>query len=152
MLPSSSFDLPVDKIQDFRSSGHIFLEGVYPGIDNSKYRDEILKIKEEFNLRQKELADRDTYGKAFLQMMNLWELNDTVKELTMARRFGEIAAKLLGVNAVRLYHDQALYKEPGGGHTPWHQDMYYWPLDTCKTVTMWMPLVDIEEGDDTGTS
>ncbi|MGN6543267.1 MAG: phytanoyl-CoA dioxygenase family protein, partial [Ginsengibacter sp.] len=25
-----------------------------------------------------------------------------------------------------------------------HQDQYYWPIDTDKTITMWMPLVDIE--------
>src|ERR671936_230743 len=60
-----------------------------------------------------------------------------------APRFARIAAELLGVPAVRLYHDQALFKEPGGGLTPWHQDQYYWPLDSDRTVTMWMPLVDI---------
>jgi ectoine hydroxylase-related dioxygenase (phytanoyl-CoA dioxygenase family) len=49
------------------------------------------------------------------------------------------------VERVRLYHDQALFKEPGGGHTPWHQDQYYWPIDTAHTITMWMPLVDIEQ-------
>ncbi|MGI8907274.1 MAG: phytanoyl-CoA dioxygenase family protein, partial [Candidatus Sumerlaeaceae bacterium] len=40
-------------------------------------------------------------------------------------------------------HDQALYKEAGGGPTPWHQDQFYWPLDTTDTITMWMPLVDV---------
>ena len=59
--------------------------------------------------------------------------------------FAGIAAELLGVSNVRIYHDQALYKEPGGGFTPWHQDQYYWPLDTNNTVTMWMPLIDIDE-------
>jgi len=54
-----------------------------------------------------------------------------------------VAADLLGVEGVRIYHDQALYKEPGGGITPWHQDEYYWPLDTDNTLTMWMPLMDI---------
>jgi len=44
------------------------------------------------------------------------------------------------VRGVRLYHDQALYKEPGGGHTPWHADQYYWPLASEKTVTAWIPL------------
>jgi ectoine hydroxylase-related dioxygenase (phytanoyl-CoA dioxygenase family) len=43
---------------------------------------------------------------------------------------------------VRLYHDQALYKEPGGGHTPWHADQYYWPLSSDRTVTAWIPLQD----------
>ena len=45
--------------------------------------------------------------------------------------------------ALCLYHDQALFKEPGGGPTPWHQDQYYWPFDTDKTITMWMPLVEV---------
>jgi ectoine hydroxylase-related dioxygenase (phytanoyl-CoA dioxygenase family) len=45
---------------------------------------------------------------------------------------------------VRIYHDQALFKEAGGGPTPWHQDQYYWPIDTHNTITMWMPLMDID--------
>jgi ectoine hydroxylase-related dioxygenase (phytanoyl-CoA dioxygenase family) len=49
------------------------------------------------------------------------------------------------VEGVRLYHDQALFKEPRGGHTPWHQDQYYWPLDTTDTITMWMPLAEVTE-------
>ena len=61
----------------------------------------------------------------------------------LARRFAKIAANLMGVQGVRIYHDQALYKEAGGGITPWHQDHYYWPLDTDKTITMWMPLMDV---------
>ena len=44
---------------------------------------------------------------------------------------------------MRLYHDQALFKEPGGGRTPWHQDQFYWPFDSGDTITMWMPLVDV---------
>jgi ectoine hydroxylase-related dioxygenase (phytanoyl-CoA dioxygenase family) len=44
------------------------------------------------------------------------------------------------VTGVRLYHDQALYKESGGGITPWHADQYYWPLSSDRTVTVWVPL------------
>jgi len=64
----------------------------------------------------------------------------------LGARFAGLAAALLGVEAVRLYHDQALFKEPGGGPTPWHQDGCYWPLDTNLTITMWMPLVDVPAG------
>src|SRR5947209_7477366 len=83
---------------------------------------------------------RDTYGKAFLQIMNLWERDEAVRRFALARRFGKIAADLMGVDGVRIFHDQALYKEPGGGFTPWHQDHIYWPLDTNNTITLWMPL------------
>ncbi|MBT4502885.1 MAG: phytanoyl-CoA dioxygenase, partial [Gemmatimonadetes bacterium] len=51
--------------------------------------------------------------------------------------------ELLGTRGVRLYHDQALYKEPGGGHTPWHVDQYYWPLSNNNTVTAWVPLQEV---------
>ncbi len=44
------------------------------------------------------------------------------------------------VNGVRLYHDQALFKEAGGGITPWHADQHYWPLSSDKAVTAWIPL------------
>lgn len=56
-----------------------------------------------------------------------------------------MAAQLLGVDSVRLYHDQALFKPSGADRTPWHQDRYYWPLDTDRSVTMWLPLVDVDE-------
>jgi ectoine hydroxylase-related dioxygenase (phytanoyl-CoA dioxygenase family) len=46
---------------------------------------------------------------------------------------------------VRLYHDQSLYKEPGGGITPAHADQYYWPLATDRTVTAWIPLQPVPE-------
>jgi ectoine hydroxylase-related dioxygenase (phytanoyl-CoA dioxygenase family) len=65
-----------------------------------------------------------------------------VREFVFARRFAQIAAELLGTDGVRLYHDQALYKEASGGITPWHADQYYWPLDSDRTITVWIPLQD----------
>lgn len=87
-----------------------------------------------------DLSQRDTYGKAFLQLFNLWRENEDVKALVFSKRLGKIAADLMQVEGVRMYHDQALFKEGGGGITPWHADQYYWPLETEKTVTAWIPL------------
>jgi ectoine hydroxylase-related dioxygenase (phytanoyl-CoA dioxygenase family) len=102
------------------------------------------KLKKEFwgGVYNVDLKDRETYYKAFVQITNLWQRDAVVKKFVLAPRFAKVAAALLGADGVRLYHDQALFKEPGGGHTPWHQDQYYWPLDTEKTITMWMPLVE----------
>ncbi len=63
-------------------------------------------------------------------------------DFTLSPRFAELAAGLVGVPGIRLY-DQALFKEPGGGITPWHQDQGYWPLRGCVPVTKWIPLVDV---------
>jgi ectoine hydroxylase-related dioxygenase (phytanoyl-CoA dioxygenase family) len=77
---------------------------------------------------------------AFLQIFNLWRADTCIRELIFSKRVTGIATALMETNGVRLYHDQALYKEPGGGYTPWHADQYYWPLASDKTVTAWMPL------------
>lgn len=86
----------------------------------------------------------ETYQAAFDQYMNLWQVDPAVREITLHPELARTAASLLGVEAVRVYHDQALVKVAGGGHTPWHQDQWYWPLDTDRTITMWLPLHDID--------
>lgn len=86
------------------------------------------------------LEQRDTYGKAFLQLFNLWREDEVVKALVFSKRLARLASDLLQTDGVRIYHDQALFKEGGGGITPWHADQYYWPLETDKTITAWIPL------------
>ena len=92
------------------------------------------------NAKPKPLEKRDTYGKAFVQLFNLWKEDETIKKLIFSKRLAQIATELMQVDGVRLYHDQALFKEAGGGITPWHADQYYWPLQTDKTITAWIPL------------
>ncbi|MEM9514691.1 MAG: phytanoyl-CoA dioxygenase family protein [Actinomycetota bacterium] len=63
-------------------------------------------------------------------------------QVTLHSELASVAAELLGVEAVRVYHDQALVNRAGGGRTPWHQDQWYWPLDTVgadmgPTATAW---------------
>jgi ectoine hydroxylase-related dioxygenase (phytanoyl-CoA dioxygenase family) len=144
-LPSLNEDYLVsnEQIEFFRQNGHVLLRSVAKPDEIDAYRHVINYAAYRYNTEKRKLEDRDTYGKAFLQITNLWEVDNGVKKFTLAKRFAGVAAKLLGVSKVRVYHDQALYKEPGGGHTPWHQDQYYWPLDTSNTITMWMPLIDI---------
>lgn len=136
--------LSAAQIQEFRTLGHTLTRGVLAPAEVAAYRPVIEQAAERYNTEARPLAARDTYGQAFLQVMNLWQADEQVRRFVLARRFARLAADLLGVENVRIYHDQALFKEPGGGPTPWHQDQYYWPLDTPNTVTMWMPLVDID--------
>jgi len=140
---SSSYSLSSDQVKEYQTNGHIFLKELANSSEISFYRQAILDAVHKMNTERRKMADRDTYGKAFLQIFNLWRQNEVLKNFVLAKRFAQVAAQLMGVEKVRLYHDQALFKEPGGGHTPWHQDQYYWPLDTNHTVTMWMPLIDI---------
>lgn len=145
ILPALDSDYPLTEaqIEQYRRDGHILLRGVCSPEEIAVYRPLLTAAVEEFKASAPPLEERDTYGKAFLQIMNLWVEHERVRPYVLARRFARIAAQLMGVKGIRLYHDQALYKEGGGGHTPWHQDQHYWPLATDNTITMWMPLVDI---------
>lgn len=144
-LPSldAPYALTEEQLSSYARNGHIFLPSVASAAEVAAYRPVINDAADRFNTEKRPLAERDTYGKAFLQIMNLWTRDEAVARFTLAQRFARIAAQLMGVDGVRIYHDQALFKEPGGGLTPWHQDQHYWPIDTDKTITMWMPLVDV---------
>lgn len=82
----------------------------------------------------------DTYAQAFTQRMNLWRQQPAIEHLVRSKRLAALAADLMQVSGVRLYHDQALFKEAQGGYTPWHVDQFYWPLSNSNTITLWLPL------------
>ena len=146
-IEENSLDRTVDldpaAAEDFRRNGHVVVRGLASLDEISTYSPAIKDATQLLSGDQRPLSERDTYGKAFIQSMNLWTINPTARKFVFAKRFAKVAADLMGVDGVRLYHDQSLFKEPGGGITPWHQDQVYWPLDTSHTITMWMPLVDV---------
>ena len=140
---NQAYPLSPNDAQSFQKNGYALLRNVASQTEIETFRPLIKDAVKRLNPEVRKMEDRDTYGKAFLQTMNLWEADEQVRKFTMAKKFAGVAAGLLGVKNVRLYHDQALFKEAGGGFTPWHQDQYYWPLDTTNTITMWMPMIDI---------
>ncbi|MBA2480000.1 MAG: phytanoyl-CoA dioxygenase family protein [Planctomycetes bacterium] len=129
------------QIADFRRDGHVLLRGVCSPVEIDAFRPRIRDAAVRHNRESRPLAERDAYGKAFLQTLNLRLVSAAVRRFVTSRRIGRIAAELMGVEGIRLFHEQSLFKEPGGGGTPWHQDQYYWPLLGWTTIGMWMPLV-----------
>ena len=127
-------------INFYRNNGFIKLKNVFNKEEIDFLNVEITKEVNALNKQLLSMEQRDTYGKAFLQIMNIWKNSETVKQIVFGKKLAKIATELMEVEGVRLYHDQALYKEPSGGHTPWHADQFYWPLASDKTVTAWIPL------------
>ncbi len=134
------YAITAGQVQAFRRDGFIKLREVLSPAALALYGAEITRLTIALNTQSKPLEERSTYDRAFLQVMNLWEHSALVKQFVLGQRLGRIAAELLQVAGVRLYHDQSLYKEPGGGITPAHADQYYWPLASDRTVTAWVPL------------
>jgi len=134
------YELSDSAIQQFQKEGYVKLRNVFSAELLEYYGREITDKVIELNTMHLPMEERSTYEKAFLQIMNLWRDSEITKEFVFGKRLAKLAADLLEVRGVRLYHDQALYKEPSGGITPWHADQYYWPLESEKTITAWIPL------------
>lgn len=134
------FTLSREQIGFFQLNGFIKIKNVLSPALVQYMNETISEAVDRLNNQRIPIEERDTYGKAFLQVMNIWTKSEAVKEIVFSKRLAKIASDLMCVKGVRMYHDQALFKEPGGGFTPWHADQYYWPLSTEKTVTAWIPL------------
>jgi len=128
------------QIADFRRDGFVRLKDVFDADELRRYGDEIARLTIALNTQTLPLEQRSTYDRAFLQVMNLWEQGGPAREFVFGKRLAGLAAALLQVDGVRLYHDQSLYKEPGGGFTPAHADQFYWPLASDRSITAWVPL------------
>ncbi|MEM1098173.1 MAG: phytanoyl-CoA dioxygenase family protein [Planctomycetota bacterium] len=140
----ASFALSDAQKQQFREDGFIKLSNFFSPELLAFFDPVITQLTFDHN-PNKGMADKDknTYDRAFIQVGNLWEKDDIARALVFSKRAARAAAELLDVGGVRMYHDQALYKEPAGGFTPWHVDQHYWPMDTGKSVTLWFPFTAV---------
>lgn len=145
-LPSLSSEYPIlpEQVRQFQQQGHILLRGLVSQAEIDVYRPYILKAIAS-NLEEDHAIEKLVQGSQenWIYIDNLWRLDDIARRFILASRFGQVAAELMGVDAVRLFRDQTYFKKPGGSCTPWHQDGYFMPLDTDKIITMWIPLVEV---------
>ena len=136
---NADYCLSDEQVAQFWRDGFIVLRAVLSPDEVSAYgaviRDTAVR---RFAARDMQAA---AHG-AFLQTLGLRFDAQGVRRFCLAPRFGAIAARLLQVPAVRIFHEQALFKQPGGSDSHWHQDQYYWPLATDRSLGLWMPLVD----------
>jgi ectoine hydroxylase-related dioxygenase (phytanoyl-CoA dioxygenase family) len=137
---SQPYELSSESIRFYQENNFIKLKNVLDQETLAHFNEVIGQEVERLNKMHTPIEKRDTYSKAFLQIFNLWRENEEIKKLVLSKRLASIAAGLMACKNVRIYHDQALFKEAGGGFTPWHADQYYWPLATDNTITAWIPL------------
>ena len=134
----SEYIICKEKIEFFWQNGFVVLKNVLSKEEIEIYRKE---IKDTTYKRSKN--NEKSFGGAFTQALNLRFDSKEVQKFCLSKRLGKIAADLTKVNAMRIFHEQALFKGPGDTKTYWHQDQYFWPLDTKLHIGMWMPLRDL---------
>lgn len=138
--------LPTAQIDAFRRDGFIRLEGLLDTAEVARFR-ELIDAAVAWRTRHdgRGLGDKTPFEQSFTMCQYLWEDHPEIGRLTFHPKVARSAAELIGAEAVRLWHDQALYKEPGGRETEMHQDQPYWPIAERHSLTAWIPLVEVDE-------
>ena len=91
-----------------------------------------------------EVKEGDTYyDRVFLQRVNLWKINETIRRLFLNPDLGEMLTKLAGVDGIRVWHDQTLQKQPWANPTAWHLDNPYWSFHSPDALSIWIALDDV---------
>ncbi|HSL90863.1 MAG TPA: phytanoyl-CoA dioxygenase family protein [Ignavibacteriaceae bacterium] len=141
----SALKVSDESLDSYTTNGFVKIEKVV----EKEFLNEVKKIIQSAVLVRKgkderELKDKSQYEQSFLQCGYLcWDF-PAIKEFVFAKRFAAIARDLMKAEHVRLWHDQALFKEPGGRITDAHQDCSYWPINEPQfTTTMWLALTDV---------
>ncbi|MDE2126485.1 MAG: phytanoyl-CoA dioxygenase family protein [Armatimonadetes bacterium] len=82
------------------------------------------------------------YAQVFVQCVRLADTHAGMADLMLDPRLGRMAGSLAGVDGIRIWHDQALYKQPWGNPTGWHLDNPYWSFTSPDSLSIWVALDD----------
>ena len=86
------------------------------------------------------------YAQVFTQCVKLADTHAGMHQLIYDPRLGKLAATLEGIEGVRIWHDQTLFKPPFGNPTGWHLDNPYWSFSSRHALSIWVALDDATLG------
>lgn len=143
----SSTGINQDAVDRFNADGFLLVEDFFSDEELDQFG---THVDAAVNYRtaedQRSLAEKNLYEQTFVQCKGLWEDQASVRPLTFHPRLCAAAAELLQAERVRLWHDQALYKEAGGRKTDAHLDFPFWPVDKPELVSAWIPFDGVQHG------
>ncbi|MFB6272048.1 MAG: phytanoyl-CoA dioxygenase family protein [Salinibacter sp.] len=143
-LFTGEYPVPDEKVEFFQENGYVAFRDVLNDREVEALRRGVGKAQAEREGASRDLAGDDEEAERILQMINLWEQYPEVRAYIQGGRVARMAQRLTGSSSVRLYHDQALVKEPGpSAPSPWHQDQPYWPSAEPGMLSCWMALDDV---------
>ena len=138
--------LAPEVVARFQRDGFVRAEGLLDPAEVARFRAHVDRAVAWRTRRDPRGLDEKTpFEQSFTMCQYLWEDHPEIAPLTFHPRVAGAAAELIGAEAVRLWHDQALYKEAGGRETEMHQDQPYWPIAERDSLTAWIPLVEVDE-------
>ena len=130
------------ELQDWRAAVDRAVEG------RGRQRFSFASAGEEVASGTRSKDEQEYYDQVFTQRNNLWQTDDDIRHLLMQPGLGKFATDLADIDGVRIWHDQALIKEPYSNPTAFHLDVPYWSFTSADAITIWLALDDatVENG------
>lgn len=134
-------------LEQFQRDGFVVIEGLLDKDELQTWREVTeeavqQRLTERNGMQNQDKNSDEFYKNVFVQCLRLSDTHEGIKKLVTDSRLGKLAATLTDVDGVRIWHDQALFKQPYGNQTAWHRDTPYWAVHSRKTVNMWFALDD----------
>lgn len=142
-----------EQVRFYQDNGYLAVEGFLGSDELQAWRDTVqsaveqrLKLKNGWE--NQGMNPDDFYAKVFTQCVRLADTSPEVARLIYDPGIAQMAATLAGVDGIRVWHDQALFKPPYGNPTGWHLDNPYWSFTSRDSISVWIALDDatIENG------
>ncbi len=141
-------ELSAADIARYQNEGFLHVPGFLTGEETVELKAAVLEAVAALGSRRisgDELAwesGEGYYDHVFTQRLNLWRLSATVKRYMLDPHLGRLVCRLAGTRGMRVWHDQALIKEPFGNPTAWHLDNPYWSFHSRQAISIWIALED----------
>ena len=144
-------DLTPAQIAQYQDEGWLIVEDFLPPDELAKLSDAVeagvqamggSKVSGEHNEGIKD-DPGSYYDKVFLQRVNIWRVNDDVKDFFLNPALGEMLCSLAGIDGIRIWHDQTLQKLAWGNPSAWHLDVPNWSFHSPDAISIWIALNDV---------
>jgi ectoine hydroxylase-related dioxygenase (phytanoyl-CoA dioxygenase family) len=127
-------------IAAFRRDGAVILRGLLQPAQVATLRAGIDANLARPSPRAKVASSKTDPG-FFIEDFCCWDENPAYRDFIFSAPLAAVAGELTGSEAIRLYHDHMLTKEPGTRQrTPWHQDQPYYNVEGRQTCSFWIPV------------
>lgn len=139
--------LSQEQLTSYRENGFLVIERFLEPNELQEWRktteEAVAQRLADAEARLHNQAERGSYyAQVFTQCIKLADTHAGMRKLILDPRLGELAAKLAGIDGIRVWHDQALIKPPYGNPTGWHLDNPYWSFYSHDAISIWVALDD----------
>ncbi len=140
--------LTQNQIESYRRQGFVYHPGLLSASEVAELKAAVLQSTATMGKQKvagggSDLEEGESYyDKVFTQRLNLWRIHPVVKRYMLSPELGQMLCGLETVSGFRVWHDQALIKEPFGNPTAWHLDNPYWSFYSRQSVSIWIALED----------